>query len=387
MSEIQETQIIEQNDKFPFWKFIYILLRWKKFITINVFVLSLISVGISLLLPLWFKSTASILPPKEQDMFGMFGGASSLLQSLGGKAFGQNVGTYSYLAILKSRNSMEKVIQKFNLISVYEEENIDKTIEALEDNVSFEVQNDGNITIEVFDKSPKRAANIANYFVEILNSTSIQLGTQEAKNNREFIENRLNQCRNDLKNSEDSLSIFQKNKSIIISPDEKSSAISAYAELYALKAKREIEIDILKKTVNEDNQQLKQKKIELEEISKKLSSFPQTGVEGFRLYREIMIQQKILEFLLPLYEQAKINEQKDIPVLLVLDKAAPAIEKSKPKRSIVVLVVFFISFFTFTFLSISMDKVISETSTQETYTEKKLRDFTHSILNIYKMNL
>ncbi len=100
-----------------------------------------------------------------------------------------------------------------------------------------------------------------------------------------------------------------------------------------------------------------------------------------------MIQQKILEFLLPLYEQAKINEQKDIPVLLVLDKAAPAIEKSKPKRSIVVLVVFFISFFTFTFLSISMDKVISETSTQETYTEKKLRDFTHSILNIYKMNL
>ncbi len=60
----------------------------------------------------------------------------------------------------------------------------------------------------------------------------------------------------------------------------------------------------------------------------------------------MLIQQKILEFLVPIYEQAKIDEQKDVPVLLILDKAIPAEKKSKPKR---VLIIVFSSFFALTF--------------------------------------
>jgi uncharacterized protein involved in exopolysaccharide biosynthesis len=54
-------------------------------------------------------------------------------------------------------------------------------------------------------------------------------------------------------------------------------------------------------------------------------------------------QQRILEFVLPIYEQAKIDEQKDIPVLLVLDKAVPPEKKTKPQRSLIVLLFSFLT--------------------------------------------
>ena len=105
----------------------------------------------------------------------------------------QNVGVYNYLAILKSRTAMELVIQRFNLIKVYEtqDSSLEETLKELRENVNFEVQDDDYITIEVLDKNKNRAAEMANYFVEILNTMSIELATKEATSNRDFIEKRL----------------------------------------------------------------------------------------------------------------------------------------------------------------------------------------------------
>jgi tyrosine-protein kinase Etk/Wzc len=325
--------------------YLEILLRWKKFIIINTLVLGIITTGICLLLPNWYKSTASILPPKQQDLFGAAAGASSLLKGIaGGKglgSLGKNSTGYNYLAILKSRTTMVAVIDKFQLISVYEitNNNMDLALKALEGNVLAETQDDENITVEVVDKDPQRAADMANYFIDILNATSLRLGTQEARSNREFIERRLDQCREDLHRSEDSLKAFQQKKEIFISTDEKNSSVAAYAELYATKAKKEIEIAVLERYVSPDNPALQEKRTELWEIAKKVSTFPASGLEGVRLYRDVMTQEKILEFLLPIYEQARIDEKKDVPVLLVLDKAVPATRKAKPARSLIIILI------------------------------------------------
>ena len=61
--------------------------------------------------------------------------------------------------------------------------------------------------------------------------------------------------------------------------------------------------------------------------------------------RDFEIQNKVLEFLYPLYEQAKIEEQKNIPAVLVLDPAVPPEKKSSPKRTIIVLSAFLLSLF------------------------------------------
>ena len=78
----------------------------------------------------------------------------------------------------------------------------------------------------------------------------------------------------------------------------------------------------------------------MNELTKKLSHVPQAGIGALRTYRQVAIQQKVLEYIYPLYEQAKIDEQKDIPVILVLDKAVKAEKKVKPKRLTIIVTAF-----------------------------------------------
>ena len=65
---------------------------------------------------------------------------------------------------------------------------------------------------------------------------------------------------------------------------------------------------------------------------------PDLGLQYARLVREVTLQEKLLEFLLPQYEQAKIQEQKDTPVIQVLSWATVPEHKVKPKRAAVSLV-------------------------------------------------
>jgi uncharacterized protein involved in exopolysaccharide biosynthesis len=57
----------------------------------------------------------------------------------------------------------------------------------------------------------------------------------------------------------------------------------------------------------------------------------------FRTLREVEVQQTLYKTLLPLYEQAKIQEAKTIPILKVVDDAKPPTYKYKPKRFLIIL--------------------------------------------------
>ena len=75
-----------------------------------------------------------------------------------------------------------------------------------------------------------------------------------------------------------------------------------------------------------------------------LGIVPEVGLQYARLFRELKLQETLMEFLLPQYEQAKIQEAKDTPTVQVLDKAVPPDLRAKPKRAIMVIMVGFISF-------------------------------------------
>lgn len=387
----EKEEIYSNDNRGNIFEYLNILWRWRKFIFINTSIVIVCAVIISLILPKWYKATASILSPKDQGLLNFFGTSSQVLRGLtslpriGG--FSQNPGAYNYFAILKSRSTMESVVKEFNLMQVYEidDSSMENTLKILRNNVAFEFQDDDYITIDVYDKDPIRAAAIANYFVDILNTMSIKLATQEARNNREFIENRLNSTKGKLHTAEEALSKYQEIKGIMITP-EQTSTISALAELYATKAKKEIEIAILEKTVTQDNESLHQLTLELKELDKKLATFPQAGLESFRLYREVATEQKILEVLIPLYEQAKINEQKDVPVLLVLDKAIPPERKAKPQRSLIVLSSTMLFFFFSILVVFIMQAIIHRRDTAKTF-ERKLQRYVHKIATLYRVDI
>ena len=165
---------------------------------------------------------------------------------------------------------------------------------------------------------------------------------------------------------------------------EQTSSVDAYASLYAMKAKKEIEAAVLQRNTTPDNENLRQLQMEISILSAKLATIPGMGLHSLRLYRDVVIQQKLLEFLVPLFEQARIDEQKNIPVLLVLDKAIPAERKSKPQRS---LIVFLAAFFACTgsILLIFVMHGIMRSEITENVIIKKLKSIVYSIALFYRI--
>ncbi|MEM3136827.1 MAG: Wzz/FepE/Etk N-terminal domain-containing protein [Candidatus Nitrosotenuis sp.] len=363
--------------------------RWRRFVLVNMMMIIILATVVVFLLPNWYRASVSIIPPKDQDMLSTLGTAGSMFRSLGTprviNPFAQKLGAYNYLAILKSRTAMESVVRKFDLIRVYDisDNSMEKAVEALKDNVSFEIQDEDYITIEVLDKDRQRAADIANYFAQVLNEISIRLGTQEASNNREFIEKSLEKSKMDLLVAEEALRTYQEKTGILIAMERTSPTISAIADLYGTKARKEIELSIMRKKTSGDNPMVLQLELELNELNRKLSKFPEIATRSMQLYRDVVIYQKIIEFLTPIYEQAKIDEQKDVPVLLVLDKAVPPEQKAKPRRLVLIVTSMLITFL----FSITLVFLMAEVPYKRvTGRPSELYNWSRKIATLYKID-
>jgi len=342
--------------------YLYIFVKWRKLLITNFFIVCVVAIVISLLLPKWYESSAVIMPPKS-DFNNL--NISALVSKLPFGGLGIPMGSeevQAFMAILKSRTIKEIVINKFNLIEVYEKKDIERTLEALEDNIEGTLGDEGQILLSVLDQEPKRAAEMANTLLSALDSIYTQLNIQKARNDRIFIEKRFTQNKEDLKTAEERLKAFQEKYGVIDIPEQIKVAIGSAAEIQTLIYMTEIELGIKQEHLASSHILILQDKLKLSKLKKKLSELkagnsnsngrlvpeadlfipfdlvPEVGLEYLRLYREVEVQNTIFEFLIQLYEQAKIEEAKDIPSIQVIDYPAVPIYKAKPKRAIIVIV-------------------------------------------------
>jgi tyrosine-protein kinase Etk/Wzc len=340
--------------------FLQVVTRHRKFISRFVVLGTLGAIVLALLLPKWYKSTASVFPAEKADLLGGLDGIASVAKAFAPSkalsALGTNSETDRYMAILKSGTVMGAVIQKFDLVHVYDITNYpgERTARELMSNVDFTVENEGNLTVAVYDRDPQRAADMANFFVEMLNKTNTELMVQNARGNRGFIENRYLKNLEDLRQAEDSLKSFQKRYGVIALPEQLEASIKGAAEIVGQLALKEVQVGVLRRSLSADNPSVQAVQNEVEELRKKLGEMnsgkgagandlkvfvpfkmiPDLGAEYVRRLRNVEIQYKILQFITPLYEQAKVEENRQTPSVLVLDRAGPAERKAKPKVSI-----------------------------------------------------
>ena len=197
--------------------YLYFLLKRKKWLAINALCVGVVSLIISFVIPKWYKAETVLAPPKQDT-----GLIDNMTQMLSFSSIGQMMGlggmteeTGLYLTILESRTAMESIANKFHLQKLYKKPNIEKTIKALRFNVDITVEDEGALTIEVLDKDPQRAANMANSFSHFLDSLLIHLTVQRARNNRIYIENQLQEIYHNMEKADDSLGGFQKKHNMI----------------------------------------------------------------------------------------------------------------------------------------------------------------------------
>lgn len=246
----------------------------------------------SLLSPKIYESTAAILTPRE-------GGGSNLLSALGATGLAQQVAGISIpsltpnrditISILKSRTIAQSLVEQFKLRDYYKSRHLEDAIISLQGVTKVSVSKEGVISVKVEDKDPKVAADIANAYTEHLDRLITRFGTGTASNQRRFIGEQLGKAQKELKTAEETLREFQERNRAFLVGDMANSM-----RLPGVKV-------------------------------------PQVGLELARLTRDLRLQETIYTLLIQQLEQAKMGEVQDMPVVQVLDRAVPAIYKSKPK--------------------------------------------------------
>jgi len=258
------------DDEINLLDLLIVLAKHKKRIIGLTFAAALLAIGYALSLTNIYTGTTKILPPQQSQS-----SASALLSQLGGLA-GSSLGIKNpndlYVAMLKSRNVMERIVQRFDLQEVYEQKTLTGTLKALEGGTIITSGKDGVITVEVFDKDPQLAANMANAFIEELDKLLQTYSLTDASQKRAFFD-----------------------------------------------------------------QQLRQAKDKLTDAELKLDKTPNTSLEYLDALRNLKYQEALWEILAKQFEMAKLDEAKDFPLIQVLDKATPPEKKSKPKRSLIVI--------------------------------------------------
>ncbi len=341
----------------PIVRAIVILIRHWRFLLLCFIVAAIVSGIISFTIPNSYRAVASFLPPQKQSglLESVTSGLSTTLRSFGlSKMANTSSGVYSYLAILQSKSMGEKIVKKFDLIKVYEisSGSMERAIKSLSENTEFSFEEEGYLTVAVEDTDPKRAAEMANTYVDFLNAINTDLSATEARSNRLFLEQQYNATNPTIKNIEDSFIVFQKRTKLYSLTDQSKAALTASASAYAQLMYQQVGAKVAEKMFGENDADVILAKTKLRELEKTLGSFqsgkgfgdilppmkdlPKEGMEYMRLYRDYEIFSKYLGFLMPMYQQAKIDEQRQSQAVVRLDLASPPELKSKPKRSIII---------------------------------------------------
>lgn len=351
-----------------FLDFLYIVAKSRKFLFVFIFIIVGGAIVLAVLTPKVYKATASVLPAAQSDLLSSLGGISALtksfspLRGLSGLAGSDE--TDKYFAILKSKNVQHKLIDEFNLRTVYdlEDEPLWKVEKALSNNLNFDLETEGNLIIEVYDESPERAAKMANFLVSLLNEINTELHITNARSTREFIEKRYFQNIDDIAELETQMKDFQEKYGVIAVPEQIEATVNSLAQLYVDLAREEVALNVLRKTMSKDNPALIIKELEYKEISDKINKFgsgsliteypkvliPLNVAPGLvnkylNIYKNLEIQYTIAEFITPVYEQARIEEVRSTPSVLVLDEAYPTERKARPKIALYALIGFVVS--------------------------------------------
>jgi tyrosine-protein kinase Etk/Wzc len=346
-----------------------VMVKYRKFISYCVFFSAFVTTTIALLLPNLYKSTVSVFPVEKSYLVDALGSASSPINSFSSsrrisfaRALKKMLGsleTDRCLAILKSNTALLTVVQKYDLVRVYGIKSypFENAIKELLKNVEFKVVWEGNLYITVYDEDPQRAADIANFFVEILNRINSELIAQSVQGNRQFIEEYYKRNLKNLTIAEDSLKSFQKRFGVISLPEQTRAYIETAAELKGQLIVKEIQANILKKTLSFDHPYVRVIEMEIEESQKKLSEINDRtqafnnetiafspfgkvsahGLDYYEKYSNVEIQYKIRQFITSLYEQAKAEELRNTSAVVLLDRAERAERKSRPQRLLIIL--------------------------------------------------
>ncbi len=344
-----------------------VLAREKKLILQVTLGAALLATIIVFLVPKMYTATATILPPQQnQSILGSLVGQVASGNNVDLRDLGLKNPSDVFVAMLKSRTVEDALINRFDLRKVYSKKTYEDARKVLEKRSEIDPEKEGLISIEVTDRDPQRAADIANAWVDELRTLNQSLALTEAAQRRAFFEQKLAQERDDLAKAEFAMQQIEQ-KTGLLQPDAQTKAlIGAVADIRAQIAAKEVQLQSLRTYGTENNPDVKRVERELAELqaqSAKISQTQRTGsepaennldvptprvasasVEYLRVARDLRYHESLYDFLARQLEAARIDEAKNAVVVQVVDRAVEPEKKSGPHRLLIVAITAVVAF-------------------------------------------
>jgi uncharacterized protein involved in exopolysaccharide biosynthesis len=352
-----------------FSKIIQVLKINSKKLILTILILDILLVSYSFIMPQMFKSELVILPPKNSSSGSSL---SNFISSLGGA--GLSIGGVGesksglYADILKSKTVANKVSKRLSLdtLSMFSKFNELELQNLLSSMIETKVDKSGLIRLVCELKTDYLADEneiefTKNLVKELTDAFGIALdevlkdkNNSSAKSSRIYIENEIDKYKIKLDSVSVALQKFQEENNILEIEEQTQAIVKNAIDLGSKILEYENELNLAKLQMNPNSSSIKilEDQVVLmksqyariqdggladDNFSIPLSKVPDLARRFADLYRDREIVEKVLLYLETQRHQEFIQEEKDTPVIEILDYAYKPIKKSAPQRSLMLI--------------------------------------------------
>jgi tyrosine-protein kinase Etk/Wzc len=320
-------------------------LRRRKLVLVETAALILCALVVAILLPSLYTATVAIMPPQggssSAAMLAQLGNLGALA-SMGGGGLGVKNPNDMQVALLKSRTTEYAMVERFQLQAEYHKRYVSSARARWEKMTSIDSGlKDGLIRLSVTDRDPRRAAELANGWVEEYQRVTAKLALTEAAQRRMFFEREVNGERDELERAEDNLKNTEDRTGVLELDGQARALIASAALLRAQIAAKQVEIRAMREFATSDNPDMARAEQELSGMEGQLAAMDvdsdhptgdliapkgkmtQTGLEYARALREEKFHEAMYELLTRQYEVARVDEARQGSIVQVIDPAIP----------------------------------------------------------------
>jgi capsule polysaccharide export protein KpsE/RkpR len=305
---------------------------------------------------------------------GSSSGLAALMENFTVDILGENeITKRQVMTRVNSREIKEKIIKKFNLTKVYKTDKqrnrLDLALKIFKKKTKVDMTEEGGLgfadvisfSIDVLDKDSNRCSDIANYYVECIDEKIRSLNAQRASDNKEFIVAQMERHRQYLADAREKLRVFQLNNKIFDIPEQVKYVLKSIGTIKAQVLSLETQKSFLLMQHNQQSVEVRQINNQIYLLNKKILDIEKQqkpdlflglnksldlAYEYADLYLEVEALTGVITLLKQQFEQARIQESKNVKSIRIIDRARPPQKKYKPKRAYIVIamVTFYMGF-------------------------------------------
>ncbi len=329
---------------------------------------------VSLLMPQKFVSEATIMPPEagssaSSNLATLLSAAPISLTASGAEA----KTALLFMEILRSRTLRENVVDSLRLESsiVFSGQSRDEIVRSLDKAIAVEIFKTGKVAVEIqvgthwfpssdeIDSARQLTARIANAFTAELDRMNRATSTMRARRTRAYLERVISQTILATSRLQDSLQSFQQDNNVLGLREQLELMAANSSAVGTELAKERMTLALMEQEFQSNSPQvrLQRQKVETlerqfemvqsggmvssDELSIPAGKMPALSREYLNLMRDLKTNEQVLAYLQSQRMQEVVQEERDVPTIVLLDTAEVPTSRSSPSRLLMLMVATF----------------------------------------------